>query len=72
VTIEILLGRQKFQEIRQRPIEIPCKDLDVDCLPDEEGDVPFGNYTCCYFYDKEQGMCPFLPFHRSNSNKRRA
>ena len=54
----------EIQEIRQNPIEIPCKDLDMDCLPDEEGHIPFGDYTCCYLYDKEQGMCPFLPFRK--------
>lgn len=42
-------------------IELPCKDLDMDCLPDSEGDIPFGGYGKCYEYFPEQGKCPFLP-----------
>jgi len=42
--------------------EIPCKDMDIDCLPDENGDVPFGSYHLCYVYDADKGTCPFVPF----------
>ena len=42
--------------------EIPCKDMDLDCLPDKDGHIPFGDYTKCYYYDPEQGVCPFVPF----------
>ena len=41
--------------------ELPCKDLDLDCLPDADGAVPFGSYNRCYAYDTEQGNCPFIP-----------
>ena len=41
--------------------EIPCKDMDIDCLPDELGCPPFGSYVRCYLYDPEKGSCPFLP-----------
>ena len=41
--------------------EIPCKDMDIDCLPDSDGFVPFGSYIRCYFYDPDKGGCPFLP-----------
>ncbi|MCP4726555.1 MAG: hypothetical protein GY863_16035 [bacterium] len=50
-----------ISEEKTDKIEIPCKDLDLDCLPDEEGIVPFGNYKKCYLYDPDQGMCPLLP-----------
>lgn len=42
--------------------EIPCKDMDIDCLPDENGDIPFGSYHVCFAYDVEKGTCPFVPF----------
>ncbi len=42
-------------------VELPCKDMDMDCLPDKEGFIPFGNYAHCYIYAPEKGMCPFLP-----------
>lgn len=41
--------------------EIPCKDMDLDCLPDRHNNVPFGNYKKCFAYDPLQGTCPFLP-----------
>ena len=41
--------------------EIPCKDMDLDCLPDDNGLVPFGSYIKCYLYDSDMGNCPFLP-----------
>ena len=41
--------------------EIPCKDMDFDCLPDCEGNIPFGGYLRCYLYDPDKGSCPFLP-----------
>ncbi|MFC1730461.1 hypothetical protein ACFL6I_09005 [candidate division KSB1 bacterium] len=45
--------------------EIPCKDMDLDCLPGPGGSVPFGGYERCYAYDSEQGLCPFMPFSRA-------
>jgi len=42
--------------------ELPCKDMDLDCLIDEHGNVPFGSYVQCYLYDVDKGSCPFLPF----------
>ena len=42
--------------------EIPCKDMDIDCLPDDNGDIPFGSYHQCFAYDSEKGICPFVPF----------
>jgi len=47
-----------FKEDRK---ELPCKDLDIDCLPDNKGDVPFGSYQRCFLYDFKKGSCPFLP-----------
>ena len=38
--------------------EIPCKDMDIDCLPDEYGHPPFGSYTRCYLYDPEKEAAP--------------
>lgn len=46
--------------------EIPCKDLDFDCLPGDDDTVPFGSYTRCFAYDSEQGICPFVPFGASD------
>lgn len=45
----------------ERRREIPCKDMDLDCLPNKEKIIPFGNYVKCYLYDPEKGGCPFLP-----------
>lgn len=47
------------QDERRR--EVPCRDMDFDCLPDENGCIPFGNYLRCYLYDSDKGSCPFLP-----------
>jgi hypothetical protein len=41
--------------------EIPCRDMDIDCLPDESGCPPFGSYSRCFLYEPEKGSCPFLP-----------
>lgn len=41
--------------------EIPCKDMDLDCLPDDNGFTPFGGYIKCYLYDSDKGSCPFIP-----------
>jgi len=41
--------------------EIPCKDMDLDCLPDDNGFPPFGSYIKCYLYDSDKGSCPFIP-----------
>ncbi len=50
-----------LSEELQDKIEIPCKDLDIDCLPDEDGLIPFESYVKCYLYDPDQGMCPLVP-----------
>lgn len=42
------------------PVEIPCKDMDLECLPDKNGEVPFGNYKLCLAFDFSQGLCPFV------------
>ncbi len=55
--------------VRQDRIEIPCKDLDLDCMPDESGQVPFGSYENCYKYAPEQGICPLTPINRTNKTK---
>jgi len=41
--------------------EIPCKDMDLDCLPDDNGFIPFGSYIKCYLYDSDKASCPFKP-----------
>jgi hypothetical protein len=38
--------------------EIPCKDMDLDCLA-LDGRVPFGSYRRCYEYAPELGRCIF-------------
>ena len=43
------------------PREIPCRDMDLDCLPDSDGRVPFGAYDRCQCYAPARGRCPFLP-----------
>ncbi|MFC1564141.1 hypothetical protein ACFL6G_04350 [candidate division KSB1 bacterium] len=52
-----------LREVKRDKIEIPCRDLDIDCLPDEGGGVPFGNYKKCYMYDPDQGICPLVPMN---------
>ncbi len=47
-------------DLRRR--ELPCKDMDLDCLPGRRGEIPFGSYVKCYLYDPDKGSCPFLPF----------
>jgi len=54
---------EEYIELSDR-IEMPCKDMDLDCLPDADGNIPFGSYSCCYMYDSQQGICPFLPITR--------
>ncbi len=48
------------QEERQldRFREIPCKDMDLDCLA-LDGKIPFGSYKRCYEYAPELGKCIF-------------
>ena len=50
------------QDDRRR--ELPCKDMDLDCLPDNTGSVPFGSYLRCFLYDPDKGSCPFLPIEQ--------
>jgi len=40
-------------------IEIPCRDLDLDCFA-FDGQVPFGDYARCQAYAPELGRCIFL------------
>ncbi len=39
------------------PRELPCRDMDLDCLLDGK---PFGSYHRCYVYAPELGKCPLL------------
>jgi hypothetical protein len=39
------------------PRELPCRDMDLDCLM---GEKPFGSYHRCYVYAPELGRCPLL------------
>ena len=39
------------------PRELPCRDMDLDCLT---GEKPFGSYCRCYAYAPELGKCPLL------------
>ena len=45
--------------------EIPCKDMDYDCLA-FDGKIPFGNYHRCYDYAPERGKCIFCECMRRN------
>ena len=38
--------------------EIPCKDMDLDCLA-LDGKIPFDDYRKCYEYAPELGRCMF-------------
>ena len=46
--------------------EIPCKDLDIDCLA-LDGKIPFGSYKRCYEYAPELGKCLFHEWHKERS-----
>ena len=59
--MEILKRKDKIEYRREDKRELPCKDLDLDCLPGKDGIIPFGSYTKCYLYDSKKGSCPFLP-----------
>jgi len=51
--------REDIREFKNiDPREIPCKDMDIDCLA-LDGVIPFGDYNRCYLYDPSQGRCPF-------------
>lgn len=63
VTFQSVHITREFSERHVDPVELPCKDMDPDCLPDEFGSVPFGDYRHCYAYDPKKGLCPFLPIH---------
>jgi hypothetical protein len=39
------------------PRELPCRDMDMDCLI---GEKPFGSYHRCYVYAPEMGRCPLM------------
>jgi hypothetical protein len=39
------------------PRELPCRDMDLDCLT---GEKPFGSYGRCYAYAPELGRCPLV------------
>ncbi|RKY83299.1 hypothetical protein DRQ09_10255 [candidate division KSB1 bacterium] len=59
--MEIFKTKEQLVYFREDRRELPCKDLDLDCLPDKDGTVPFGSYHKCYLYDPDKGSCPFLP-----------
>jgi hypothetical protein len=46
--------------------EIPCKDMDLDCLA-LDGRIPFGNYRKCYEYAPELGRCIFCDWQEERS-----
>lgn len=46
--------------------EIPCKDMDLDCLA-LDGKIPFGNYQKCYEYAPELGKCMFHEWGEESS-----
>ncbi len=48
--------------------EIPCKDLDLDCLA-LDGKIPFGAYRRCYEYAPELGRCIFYEWQNEDDNK---
>ena len=47
--------------------EIPCKDMDLDCLA-LDGRTPFGSYKRCYEYAPELGRCIFYEWERNRSS----
>jgi hypothetical protein len=49
--------------------EIPCKDMDIDCLA-SDGKIPFGSYKRCYEYAPELGKCVFYEWHKDRSAAR--
>jgi len=57
----ININRYALYSKKEDKKEIPCKDMDIDCLSDSEGSLPFGSYVKCYLYDPDKGNCPFLP-----------
>jgi len=59
--MDVLKKTERIAHYRIDKRELPCKDLDLDCLPDEHGCIPFGSYRSCYLYDPDKGSCPFLP-----------
>jgi hypothetical protein len=44
--------------------EIPCKDMDLDCLA-SDGKIPFGSYKRCYEYAPELGKCIFYDWEKN-------
>lgn len=61
-----LLSVISFEERRIDDFrEIPCKDMDYDCLA-FDGKVPFGNYQRCYKYAPERGTCIFCEWVKKN------
>ena len=55
------IDKTVLQFIWEDKKEIPCKDMDIDCLPDNQGHIPFGNYLKCFLYEPDKGSCPFQP-----------
>lgn len=43
--------------------EVPCKDMDLDCLA-MDGRIPFGSYKKCYEYAPELGRCIFYEWEK--------
>jgi hypothetical protein len=56
-TAERALSRESI--IWPEKIEIPCRDLDLDCFA-FDGQIPFGDYARCQAYAPELGRCIFL------------
>jgi hypothetical protein len=48
--------------------EMPCKDVDLDCMA-LDGQVPFGDYRRCYEYAPELGKCVFYEWEKDHQQK---
>jgi hypothetical protein len=57
---EIPREERKLDDFR----EIPCKDMDLDCLA-SDGKIPFGSYKRCYEYAPELGKCIFYDWEKN-------
>jgi hypothetical protein len=50
--------------------EIPCRDMDLDCLA-SDGRPPFGSYRRCYEYAPELGKCIFFEWEKGRPTEHR-
>ena len=55
LTLSLPIPRE--EKLLTDPRELPCRDMDLDCLT---GERPFGSYRRCYVYAPEMGKCPLL------------